>query len=140
MTFDSNAPEFKWADVQIAMLGKILTRVKGVKFAIKKDKGYLHARGENPHTIQSGNKTPEGELTLLQSEIERLQEGLEPHEDLTDLAPFDVVVSFVKKGSIKITTYILKGVEFTEDTREMKQGDKNMEIALPILFLRREAA
>lgn len=138
--FDSNDPEYSWRDVQIVMLGKILTRVRGIKFGIKKDKGYLHARGENPHTIQSGNKTPEGELTLLQSELEALQIGLEPDEDMTDLAPFDIVVSFAKKGSLEIKTYILKGCEFIEDMREMKQGDKNMEIATPILFLRREVA
>lgn len=140
MIFDSTNPEFAWANVQIVMLGKLLTRVRGVKFAIKKEKEYLYGRGENPHATQSGNKTPEGELMLLQSEVEAMQLGLDPDQDLTDIAPFDVVVSFARKGSPLIKTYILKGCEFTEDTRELKQGDKFMEITLPILFLKREAA
>ena len=72
--------------------------------------------------------------------MEALQIGLEAHEDLTDLGDFDIVVSFVKKGDPLIKTYILKGCQFTEDPRELKQGDKFMELALPILFLRREAA
>ncbi len=140
MTFDSKNPEFKWADVQLVMLGKLVTRIRGVKFMIKKEKEYLHARGENPHAIQSGNKTPEGELTLLQSEVEALQNGLQPHEDLTDLGDFDIVVSFAKKGDPLVKTYILKGCQFTEDPRELKQGDKFMDLTLPIMFLRREAA
>lgn len=140
MTFDSKNPEFAWADVQIITLGKLVTRIRGVKFSIKKEKEYLHARGENPHTIQSGNKTPEGELMLLQSEVEAMQRGLESHEDLTDLSDFDVVVAFAKKGDSLVTTYILTGCQFTEDPRELKQGDKFMEITLPIMFLRREAA
>ncbi len=141
MTFDSNSPEFSWANVQIAMLGRVLGRVRGIKFSMKKDKEYLTARGGNPHAIQHGNKTPEGELILLQSVVEALQGGLEPDEDLTDLAPFDITVTFVRKNNpTKIVTYILKGVEFTDDNRETKQGDKFMEITLPIMFLRREAA
>ena len=141
MTFDSNSPEYRWADVQIVMLGRILTRVRGVKFSIKREKEYLTARGDDPHAIQHGNRTPEGELTLLQSEVEALQAGLEPEEDLTDLSAFDITVSFVRKNNpTQIVTYILKGVEFTEDNRESKQGDKFMEITLPIMYLRREAA
>ncbi|QKX04884.1 hypothetical protein HN014_08120 [Aquimarina sp. TRL1] len=139
-TFDSSAPEYRWSDTQVSMDGRILTRIRGVKFAIKKEKEYFHARGEDPHSIQSGNKTPEGELILAQSEVERLQDLLEPDEDLTDMPPFDVTVSFVKKGTTKIRTYILKGCEFTDDTREMKQGDKFSEITLPIMFLKRLAA
>ena len=140
MIFDSKSPEYSWANVQIVMLGKLLTRVRGVKFMIKKEKELLYGRGEDPHATQSGNKVPEGELTLLQSEVEAMQLGLDNDQDLTDIAPFDVVVSFVRKGSPKVVTYILKGVEFTEDGREIKQGDKFMEITLPILFLKRENA
>ena len=140
MTFDSRTPEYAWADVQLMMLGKLVTKVRGVKFTIAQEKEYLHARGENPHSIQRGNKTPEGELVLLQSEVEAIQTQLQPHEDLTDVADFDVVVAFVQKGTVKVNTYILKGCQFTEDPRELKQNDKFMELTLPIMFLRREAA
>ena len=141
MTFDSKSTEYRWADVQIVMLGRILTRVRGVKFSVKREKEYLMARGEDPHAIQYGNKTPEGELTLLQSEVEALKLLLSPEEDLTDLPPFDITVSFVRNSAPgKIATYMLKGVEFTEDNRELKQGDKFMEITLPIMYLRRLAA
>lgn len=137
--FDSRSPEFKWADVQITMQGRVVTRARGVKFTIKKDKEYFYGRGEDPHTIQSGNKTPEGEITLAQSEVEAMQANLSPHEDLTDLAGFDVTVAFVPKTTGKMSAYTLKGVEVTEDTRESKQGDKFNEITLPIMFLKRVA-
>ncbi|TCI93676.1 hypothetical protein [Tenacibaculum sp. M341] len=141
MTFDSNSPEFRWADVQVVVLGRTITRIRGVKFSVKREKEYLMARGEDPHAIQYGNKTPEGELTLLQSEVEALQKLLAPYEDLTDLPPFDITVSFVRASEPeKIATYRLIGAEFTEDNRELKQGDKFMEITLPIMYLRRLAA
>jgi hypothetical protein len=37
-----------------------------------------------------------------------------------------------------VTTHKLLGVQFTEETRESKQGDKFMEITLPFLFLDKE--
>jgi len=138
--FDSRNSEYSWANAQIVLLGVVITRIHGVKFSVKKEKEYLFGRGDQPHAIQHGNKTYEGELTLLQSHTERLQSHLALDEDLTDLQPFDITVSFVKRGERQISTYILKGAEFTEDPREIKQGDKMMEITLPILFLRREVA
>lgn len=141
MTFDSNNPEYAWRDVQVVRKGKLIARVRGVKFTVKKEKEYLYGRGENPHAIQSGNKSYEGELMLPQSAVEKIQADLEPHEDLTDLFGDDIIVAFVKKTNpSEIITYILKGVEYTEDARELKQGDKFMDITLPIMFLRREVA
>lgn len=136
MTF--NSKEYAWANVEIAMLGRLLTRVRGVKFNIKKEKEYLYARGENPHSIQSGNKTPEGELTLLQSELEAIARQLDPTEDITDLTGLNITVVFKPKEGTSIVTHILKNVEFTEDPREMKQGDKFMELTVPFMFLEKE--
>lgn len=132
-----NSTEFPWSSVQIAINGRVLTRVTGVKFSIKKDKEYDYGRGENPHEILSGNKTPEGELMIRQSEAEILQKDLTDEEDLTDYPPFDLVVAFVPKRGQQAVTYTLKGCEFLEDTRETKQGDKNMELTMPLMFLKR---
>ena len=133
--FDSK--EFPWHSVQIAIDGVVLTRVTGVKFTIKTDKEYDYGRGADPHEILSGNKTPEGEITMRQSEAEKLQDKLTDEQDLTDLPPFDVVVSFVPKRGQQQVSYTLKGAEFLEDNRESKQGDKSMELTFPIMFLKR---
>lgn len=130
-----NSKEFAWSNVEIATLGRTLTKVRGVKYVSKKEKEYLHARGENPHSIQSGNKTFEGELMLLQSELEAIQAQLQSTEDVTDLAPFNVTVVYKPKTGNTLLTHILKMVEFTEDPREIKQGDKFQELTLPIMFL-----
>lgn len=135
MTFDNR--EFPWSSVQIVADGESLTRARGVKFSIKRDKEYLFAKGDNPHEILAGNKTPEGELILLQSEVEKFQRKLQDDQDLTDYPAFDVVIAFVPKRGQTAVTYTLKGVEFTEDNREHKQNDKSMEITLPIMFLKR---
>lgn len=133
-----NSKEYAWANVEIAMHGRILTRVRGVKYAAKKDKEAVHGRGENPFAIQSGNKTYEGELILLQSELEALQRQMGDTEDITDMDGFNITVAYRPKGGGAVVSHILKNVEFTEDNREINQGDKFQELTLPIVFLGRE--
>ena len=48
---------------------------------------------------------------------------------------FDVVIAYVPKGGGQVVTDILKSVEVTEVKKGMKQGDKNMLVELPIIFL-----
>tara|TARA_R110002050_G_scaffold295237_1_gene453866 strand:+ start:23588 stop:24001 length:414 start_codon:yes stop_codon:yes gene_type:complete len=133
-----NTKQFAWSNLEIALGGRVLTGARGVEYTSKKEKELLHGRGENPHSIQSGNKTYEGNLILLQSEVEALQRQLSDDEDLTDLDAVNITVAYVPKAGANVVTHILKNVEFTEDPRGMKQNDKFQEITLPILFLGRE--
>ena len=53
----------------------------------------------------------------------------------------DIVVAYgdPSQGDA-MTTDILIGVEFTEDNTEWKQGDKNLEKAIPFIFLNKKQA
>jgi len=133
-----NTKEFAWHNIEIALFGRVLTGARGVEYKVTKEKELVHGRGENPHSVQSGNKAYEGTLTLLQSEVEAIQRQLRDDQDLTDLEGFSVTVAYVPKTGANVVTHILKGVEFTEDPRAMNQNDKFQEIALPIIFLGRE--
>ncbi|CAL2108183.1 conserved hypothetical protein [Tenacibaculum sp. 190524A02b] len=137
MSFDSR--EHPWSNLEVAIDGSIITRIRGIKFSVKKEKELLQAKGENPHEIVSGNKTYEGEVTLLGSQLDKLQELLEPDQDLTDAPPFDIVVSLSpKRAGQKMVNFTLQQVEWLEDVREFKQGDKFQEYTIPILFLGRK--
>jgi hypothetical protein len=46
----------------------------------------------------------------------------------------DVTISYVPKDGGQIVVDILKNVQFTENKKAMKQGDKNMNVELPIIF------
>ncbi|MEM8506235.1 MAG: hypothetical protein AAF717_00335 [Bacteroidota bacterium] len=130
--------EFAWSNVQIAFGGRVIIGARGVEYKSVKEKEYVHGRGENPHSIQSGNKTYEGNLILLQSEVEALERQLADNEDLTDMDGFTITVAYVPKSGGNVVTHILKAVEFTEDPRNINQNDKFQEITLPIMFLGRE--
>lgn len=132
--------EYAWFNANIVQNGATVGKVIGFKFSVKKEKEYIYGRGEDPIGIQSGNKSYEGELTFFQSVAESMQGDLPEGKDLTDADPFDLVVAYVGKQGQSIRTYTLKHIEITEDTREAQQGNKNMPVTFPIMFLGREAS
>ena len=128
-----NTREYEWSDVSVVLAGRLVTGLRGVKYSAKQEKELLHAKGNKPHSIQRGNKTYEGEVTLLQSEYEALRQA--SGGDILD-ASVDIVAAYgnPSAGDV-VTTDALIGVEFTEDNTEWKQGDKFQEKTLPFLFI-----
>lgn len=128
-----NTREYEWSDVNVVLAGRPVTGLRGIKYSGKQEKEALYAKGNKPHSIQRGNKSYEGEVTLLQSEYEALK--LACGGDILD-ASFNVVASYGNptNGDV-ITVDTLVGVEFTEDNTEWKQGDKFQEKTLPFIFL-----
>lgn len=128
-----NTREYEWSDVTVVLAGRIVTGLRGVKYSAKQEKELLHAKGNKPHSIQRGNKTYDGEITLLQSEYEALKKAI--GGDILD-ASMDIVAAYgnPSAGDV-VTTDMLIGVEFTEDNTEWKQGDKFQEKTLPFIFI-----
>lgn len=128
-----NSKEYEWADVSVVMAGRSVTGIRGIEYSSSQEKEALYAKGNKPHGIQRGNKSYSGTITLLQSELEALSEAA--GSDALD-ATFNVVVCYgnpMKGDTIK--TDLLAGVEITEIPKGLKQGDKFMEIALPVIML-----
>ena len=128
-----NTREYEWSDVTVVLAGRLVTGLRGVKYSAKQEKELLHAKGNKPHSIQRGNKTYDGEITLLQSEYEALKQA--SGGDILD-SSVDIVAAYGNPtaGDV-ITTDVLIGVEFTEDNTEWKQGDKFQEKTLPFIFI-----
>lgn len=131
---DFSSKQYSWADITIALGGRILEGVTEVEYTSKKEKDFLYGRGSKPHKIVHGNYSYEGKITIWQSELEAMTKDAEKN-DVLDLS-FDLVVTYAPKNDEGQTvTDILKGVEFTEVKKGMAQGDKNKLIEMPIIFL-----
>lgn len=133
-----NSREYEWADITLVLGGKDLTGIRGIKYTAKQEKEALYGKGNLPHSIQKGNISYEGELTLVQSELETLVANSDNASILS--LQLDAVVCYgnPSNGDVMITD-VLQGLQFTEEAKEMKQGDKFMDVTLPFLFLRKKA-
>ena len=125
--------EYEWSDVTVIMAGRNVAGLRGVEYKMSQEKEVLYGKGNKPHTIQRGNKSYDGTITITQSEYEAIRAAA--GGDVLDIS-FNIIVSYgnPSKGDV-MTTDLLKGVEITEVPKGMKQGDKFAEIALPIIML-----
>ncbi|MCC9071218.1 hypothetical protein LNQ49_06375 [Flavobacterium sp. F-65] len=130
-TFSSK--QYAWSDVSISIGGRIIEGITEVEYTVKQEKETLRGRGNKPHKVTRGNKSYEGKITIWQSELEAMVLSA-PNFDILDLN-FDVIVSYVPSDGGKTVIDVLSGCEFTETKKSMKQGDKNMVVELPIVFL-----
>jgi hypothetical protein len=134
MSFDSRQYEFN--DLTLELGGRVVTGFRGVKYSTKQEKELLYGKGNQPLSIQKGNISYEGEITILQSELETLRKA--GSGSVLGLS-LDATVCYGNpaNGDVLIIDKI-RGLQFTEDGKEMKQGDKQMEITLPFICLRIE--
>ena len=128
-----NSREYEWSDVKVVAAGRMITGIRGVAYTSSQEKEALYGKGNKPHSIQRGNKTFSGSISLLQSELEALE--LAAGGDALDIS-FNIVVAYGNpaKGDV-ITTDLLVGCEITEIPKGLKQNDKFMEIELPLVML-----
>lgn len=128
-----NSKEYEWADLTIVMAGRIVTGARSMKYSKKQEKEALYAKGNKPHSIQRGNKSYDGTVGLLQSELEAVERAA--GGDLLD-ASMNIIVSYgnPSKGDV-IHTDLIEGLEFTEVPKGMAQGDKFADIELPFIAL-----
>lgn len=128
--------QYEYSDITLSLGGRVITGLRGVKYSSKQEKEAVYGKGNEPLHIQKGNISHEGEITLLQSELETLR--LAGKGSVLGLR-LDAVMAYgnPSKGDVLIVDKI-RGIEFTEDGKEMKQGDKFMEVTLPFICLRIE--
>ena len=134
MAFDSRQYEF--ADLTLELGGRDVTGFRGIKYQTKQEKEVVYGKGNQPQSIQKGNISHEGEITLLQSELETLR--LLGKGSVLGLS-LDATVCYGNpaNGDVLVIDKI-RGLQFTDDGKEMKQGDKFMEVKLPFICLRIE--
>ena len=130
--------QYSWSSVKVFMWGKLITGLRGIEYTTKTEKEYAYGGGNEPQSIQSGNKSYEGNIMVLQSELIAMQNAAiaAGYSDITDVPGFDIQVSYANKGEVPRTDSLI-AVEFTEEPDGMKQGDKFSEHTLPIMFLRK---
>ena len=127
--FDSR--QYEWADLSLNLGGRDITGIRGVKYSEKIEREPLHAKGRYPHSIQSGNITYEGEIIVLQSELEALVKA--GNGSILNLRGLTGTYAYgdITKGALIMDQ--MRGIYFTESNKELNQGDKNMEVTLPFV-------
>ncbi|WP_448529172.1 hypothetical protein [Raineya sp.] len=125
-----NGTEYAWEDIEVVLLGRPLIGVTEISYKTKKEQVKIYGRGRDPVAYGRSRNEYEGSITLLQSELEALQQSLPRGKTLTDIPAFDITVAYAYENAVVVD--ILRGCTFTEFEKKMKTGDTHMEISLPL--------
>lgn len=129
-----NSRQYEWSDITVLVGGKDITTLQAVEYKRSQEKEAIYGKGDMPVSIQRGNISHEGKVSMLQSEYETLRAA--GGGSVLNLQ-VDIVVSYgdPAKG-VAMQTDTLMGCEFTEEQKSMSQGDKNQVIELPFVFIK----
>ena len=128
-----SSSQYSWNDISISIGGRILDGVDSIEYTAKQDKTILRGRGGKGHKILRGEKDFEGKIVLWQSEIEAMIKDA-PNKDILALN-FEIIWAFAPLDGGAVVIDVLTSCEFKEYKKGMKQGDKNMLVELPFVFL-----
>lgn len=131
-----NGRQYEFADISLVLGGRDVCGLRGISYKEKQDKEVIYGKGNRPLSIQKGNISYEGTVTMLQSEVDTLKELARTKHGRASLMALNLnaVVCYGNpaQGDVMITDRIFD-IQFTEEPKEYKQGDKFAEIALPFI-------
>lgn len=128
-----NSREYEWADITVIVGGVDLITIRAVKTKKKAEIEEIYAKGREPYSMQSGNRSYEGEIELLKSGYDALEDAA--GGNILDLSA-DILVSYGNpaQGDV-IRSKRITSVRFSESEEAAKQGDKFMPVTLPFKAL-----
>ena len=127
-----NGVEHSWANIQVLIEGITVTGITAVEYDTKQDMENIYGAGVNPVARGYGRKTSTASITLLRSEIESIRTS-SPTGDLHDIAPFDIIVTFLPVNGQKLTIHNIRNCQFLDDGVEAKEGDTSNAKQLALL-------
>jgi hypothetical protein len=135
-----NGQEWEYGDIKVSVLGLNCTGLRGITYKKKQNKEAVGGQGNNPKAVQRGEKSYDGSLTLLKSDVDLLDAAAQDagFEDLVDVPGnlITITASYQKDGAaVALNVDVIKNVEFLEAEDGMKKGDMFKEITLPFIAL-----
>lgn len=119
-----NGKAYAWANVSILLAGAPVIGISSINYKDSEAKENSYGSGKYPIERGEGNYEATVDITLRASELEALA-ARAPNKRLQDFGVFEIIVSFLV-GTVR-NTHKIRNVEFTGNSRDLKQGDKMIE-------------
>lgn len=138
----ANYREAEWAQFEVNFAGKRIAGLRGLNYDKSYEDEALYAAGDEPISIQSGNKAYSGELKVLKGELDLMNAAAQAagYDDITDVHGLIIVAAYLPKGDRLLKTDTLTGVKINKLPKGWDQGAKMMDVSLPFNFLRLKQA
>ena len=126
-----NGMLYSWADIVVTIGGVPFTGITGVEYGEEQEVVNKYGAGRHPVARAKGRITPSAKITLYQEEVEAIQRQ-SLNGRLQDIAPFDVIVTYLPESGI-VATDKIRNCQFKANSRKWKEGDTGQEVELELI-------
>ncbi|MGB0522382.1 MAG: hypothetical protein ACPGJS_05450 [Flammeovirgaceae bacterium] len=131
-----NGREYAWEDIEVVVNGTLVVGVQAISYTSRKSHENIYGRGAKPIAMVRGKEEFEGSITLLQTEVERIQRSLPRGRNITHASPFNITVAYnpnpddTPDAQLPIVVDTLIGCRFNEVGKSHGTEEMNMTIEL----------
>lgn len=125
-----------WVQVKVVALGRLFTGITEVSYSETQIKENHYGQGNKVVMRGDGNITPKASIKLYSYEVNAILNAVKNlgGERLTDIDPFNIVVTYMPVGASAPVVHTLKGCQFTNNEVTVKQGDTKIEVPLELVL------
>jgi len=128
-----NGEAVSWAQINVTILGNVISGITAISYEDEQEITNNYGKGNFPVSRGFGKIESKASMTLLAEEVDVLQEAA-PDGRLQSIPEFDVLVSYIPVGgSTTIRNHKIRNCRFTNNKREAKQGDTQVEVELELM-------
>ena len=120
-----NGKAYSWASITVLLAGATIIGITNIMYGDNTDMANGYGAGQMPIDRGEGNYTAESSITIKANENEALIDKA-PNGRIQDLGVFDIIVQYLV-GTVK-KTHKIRNVQFTGNKRDVKQGEKIIEV------------
>lgn len=125
-----NGTAYSWQQIELRLFNEPVNGIVNIEYEDAKEYQDNYGAGNRPVSRGSGKIESKGTLTLEMAEVEAIQAAT-IDGNITSIAPFDIVVSYLPEGGV-IRTHTLKNCQFKGNSRKTKSGDMTIEVQLDL--------
>jgi hypothetical protein len=127
-----NGRAYGWADISLNILGREVIGSKAVSYSETQEKQNNFGSGNRPVSRGRGRIEAEASVTLHMEEVIAIQ-AIAPGRNLANIRPFDIIVSYIDDSGNAVTDK-LRNCEFLGNSREVSEGDMEIEVELELII------
>jgi len=121
-----NGVQPSWGSIKVNLLSRTVSGIKKITYADAQAKEHIRGAGNHPIARGDGNVDPTASIDLLEFETRAIMNSLAPGQNLQDIPPFDIVVTFQPKNQQLLRTDIIRNCQFKSNGIDVSQGDTEM--------------
>lgn len=127
-----NGVEPSWSNLTVNIAGFPESAITSIEYSDDQEMENIYGAGQRPVSRGYGKIEATAKVTLLRSAVESIRESSSTGR-LQDIAPFDIIVTFVPLQGGTVITHRVRNCQFKTDGLSVGKDDMSIETEFELL-------